>query len=523
MLLKNYNLKNWISSNLFTKTHNLNNRICIDSWWINRNLIQKKNEIIDLTNYLPVTSSITERVYHIYHGYTSIKKCYCGNDVTFLNFKSGYRNYCSLSCSHQSEERNEKIKKNSNVQKMLETSKKTNQAKYGKDYFFQTSQFKAKANETKISLYKDQNYNNTDKRKETCLERYGKEHSAQVQDVITKIQATKSKKYPQLRDSEWLKKENKTKSITQIADEMNVAYRTVYLWFKKHNVVPNFFSSDFGKEQQELQDFVTSLNVEVQINDRNVISPKELDIYLPEHNVAIEYNGIYWHSEDKKRHLTKYNLCKEKNIHLIQIWDVEWKTKKDIVKSIIKNKLGMSQKIHARKCKIVSIDSSIAKKFLDDNHIQGNVNSSVRLGLMFENELVSVMTFGKSRFDKKYTHELLRFCNKLNTNVVGSFSKLLKHALNTVDMKTIQTFCDIRIFDGTVYEKNGFSFERQSTPGYFYYKSGLIKSRYEFQKHKLIDLLPVFDPTMSESDNCAANGWLRCWDCGQKVFSYTRK
>lgn len=515
--------KNWIQQNLFTKTGNLNNRVCLDSWWINRNYTSLLNELKSSTSFLPKLSTITERLYCIYHSLNKKPLCYCGNETNFINFKSGYYDYCSKFCATQCPKRNAKIVASADYEKMKESYKKTCLEKYGVEHWYQSKEAIEKIKQTKLEKYGNEKFNNTKKAKETCLQKYGYEYTSQVPEIILKIQETKSKINPNLRDKNWLIEQNKTKSVTQIAEELNVTYRTVYLWFLKHEIEMNFFSSNFGKEQKEIEDFIVSLGIQnVVMNDRNKIKPKELDIYLPDYSLAIEFNGMYWHAEDKTRHLNKLNLCNEKNIKLLQIWDIEWQLKEDIVKSIIKSNLNLNEKIYARNCEIKEIDSKSYKQFLEDNHIQGNVNSSIRVGLFYQQKLISVIGFGKSRFDKKYEYELLRFCNALNTNVIGGFSKLMKYAINNYNMNSIQTFCDLRFFNGKVYENFGFRFSHQTKPGYVYYNKGIVKNRQEFQKHKLKSALKEFDETLSERENCKNNGWLQVWDCGQKVYYWKK-
>ena len=148
--------------------------------------------------------------------------------------------------------------------------------------------------------------------------------------------------------------------------------------------------------------------------------------------------------------------------------------------------------------------------------MQGVDNSSVRLGLFYENELISAMTFGKSRYDKKVQYEMYRFCNKLNTNIVGGASKLFSFFVNTYDPQSIISYSDRRYFDGILYVKLGFKFIQNTTPNYFYIFNNYttLKSRISFQKHKLKKILPIFDPLLTEWENMKNNGFDRIWDCG---------
>jgi hypothetical protein len=268
----------------------------------------------------------------------------------------------------------------------------------------------------------------------------------------------------------------------------------------------------------------------VLMNDKTVLSPQELDIYIPSLNFAIECNGIYWHSEvtggkNKVYHINKTKRCVVKNIRLIHIFENEWNTKKDIVKSILSNILKKSPiKIAARKCEVKIITDKSDSPFLENNHIQGDVNSSVKIGLYHNNDLVSVMTFVKSRFDKKCEYEMARYCNKLNTTIVGGASKLFNHFIKNYDPKSIVSYNDRRYFSGEVYLNLGFTFIYNSTPNYWYvideYKT--LKNRVCFQKHKLSKILTGFNPVLTEWENMKSNGYDRIWDCGNGKWVYNK-
>jgi len=275
--------------------------------------------------------------------------------------------------------------------------------------------------------------------------------------------------------------------------------------------------------EKEIVDFIKSLNIKNVIeNDRTILDGKELDIYLPDYNLAIEFDGLYWHSEsqgkDKNYHLDKTNKCNEKNIQLIHIFEDEWLDKKEIIKSILRVRLGIiDNKIYARKCIIKEVENREAKIFLENNHLQGKVNGKIRLGLYYNDELVSLLTFGKSRFNKNYDWELLRFANKLNTSVVGGFAKLLKYFKSNQSGKII-TYSDKRYFNGKIYENNGFKTLLSSSPNYYYIKNNIKYNRIKFQKHKLNSILENFNNDLTESQNMLLNGYDRIWDCGNNVF-----
>ena len=259
-------------------------------------------------------------------------------------------------------------------------------------------------------------------------------------------------------------------------------------------------------------------------NDRTVIAPFELDVFIPSKKLAFEFDGLYWHCDGvkpAKYHLAKTELCAEKDIRLVHLFENEWAEKRQIVESRVRDMLGVySQIVYARKCELRETGKDEARLFQDANHLQGAVESSVRLGLYFENELVALMTFGKCRFDKTHEWEMLRFCCKLGYHIPGAAGKLLKHFERVYRPKSLVTYADRRWSTGNLYRVLGFRFIRNSPPNYWYFKNPSLRleSRVKYQKHRLKDLLPNFDESKTEVENMKANGYSRIFDCGNMVF-----
>jgi endogenous inhibitor of DNA gyrase (YacG/DUF329 family) len=284
--------------------------------------------------------------------------------------------------------------------------------------------------------------------------------------------------------------------------------------------------------ENEVLNFCESLLGEMVIsNDRKFIRPQELDIVIPDYGLGIEYNGLFWHScdtvslEDANYHLEKTTKCEENGLNLLHIFENEWQnpSKQTIWKSIIRNKLGKSNKIYARKCEIREVSSKESVSFLENNHLQGNAPASIRYGLYHDDILVALMTFGKSRFNKKIDWELIRYCNMLNTSVVGGASRLFKHFLKN-HTGSIISYADRRHSQGGLYKNLGFEFSHNSKPNYYYYKDHrTLESRQKFQKHKLSVILENFDPDLTESQNMYNNGYRKIYDCGNQVWIYNDK
>jgi very-short-patch-repair endonuclease len=257
-------------------------------------------------------------------------------------------------------------------------------------------------------------------------------------------------------------------------------------------------------------------------NNRHILKGKELDIVLPKYNIAIEFDGVYWHNEnvvENDYHLKKTEECEAKGYQLIHIFDVEWRDKKEIVVSRLKGLLGKNQRIYARKTTCKEISYKESKEFIEKSHIQGNCISKWQYGLFDGDKLVAVMTFGKSRFADEF--ELLRFANALNTNVVGGASKLLKHFVKDhPEISKIVSYADRRWSRGNLYEKIGFRFIHKTDPSYFYRVGRERRSRFEFQKHKLV--AQGFDPNKTEHEIMKERKCPRIYDCGTLKYEWTR-
>jgi len=286
-------------------------------------------------------------------------------------------------------------------------------------------------------------------------------------------------------------------------------------------------SSDF---EMEITDFVEECGLNVVKSDRTLIAPQELDIVIPDKKLAIECNGLFWHCDlykHKNYHLKKTKAVNERGYSLIHVSEYDWEFKRDIIKSLISIRLGKAKEtVAARKCKVVELTSNESKNFLESNHLQGNTfQGNIRYGLKHNDELVSVMTFSKPRFSKNRDFELCRFANKKETIVNGAFPKLMTHFKENNFFNSVISYCDIAVFDGSIYENNGFKHVNRSEPNYKYFKpkERILESRNKYQKHKLKDKLGVFDESLSEYQNMINNGYLRIWDCGNDVYVYDNR
>lgn len=275
--------------------------------------------------------------------------------------------------------------------------------------------------------------------------------------------------------------------------------------------------------EYELRSFFDLNNLEYLTNDRELIKPLELDFVFPKNKIAVEFNGYPFHTEikggiNKNYHLNKTLKCEKKGYRLIHIFYDEWENKKRcLTQKRLLNLFNLNnEKIYARKCFIKEIKTTEAKKFCEENHIQGYSNSKIKLGLFYNEKLVSLMMFSKpnrakgNRKNKNNIWELSRFCS--STNVVGAAGKLLAHFKKNFTWDLIFTYADRRWSIGDLYEKIGFTFIKNTPPNYWYTdKNGIRYYRYKFRKSQLIG-------EGTEWEIMKKNGYDRIWDCGHKLY-----
>ena len=244
----------------------------------------------------------------------------------------------------------------------------------------------------------------------------------------------------------------------------------------------------------------------------------EIDIYLPELKIGFEFNGLYWHSEKyrgKKYHIDKTNHFKTNGIRIIHIWEDDWAHKQYVIKSQINNWLGLNvNKLFARKCEIKLVDTKLIRSFLNENHIQGYVNTKIAIGLYYNTELISIMTFDNFEGRKKMKlgdWNLSRFCTKLNNSVIGGASKLLAFFIKEYIPNRIISYADKDWSVGEVYYKLGFNLVSESKPDYKYIVNSQRVHKSHYRKSKL-------NTTISESKHMINLNIDRIYDCGNLKY-----
>lgn len=440
------------------------------------------------------------------------------------------KDHCSLRCSKLDPEVQAKFEatsierygvanpaKSDDIQERI---KKTNLERYGVEHTWQSEEVKSKIRHTLMENYSVTNPN----------------HIPEVRKKI--MQTTKAKKYKfflELLESLRLELVDPYEDfilndeITIRCKECGTEYKTI---FSSSNQLiercPNCVKPYSSFAEGEILSFVKELlgnSTKILTRDKSMIHPYELDIYIPEYHLAIEYDGTYWHSTnfrhvDENYHKNKTDLCEAKGIRLLHVFEYEWKRNPSIIKSIIRSALRKNTLIiYARKCEVRQLDENTYRDFLILNHIQGYVPTKIKLGLFYENELVACIGIGKSRFKKDET-ELIRFCVKQNVSVVGGLSKLIKHS----GVSDLVSYVNRRYFDGNGYTSAGFEYIGRSSPAYRYVRGDEVVSRVGAQKHRLPKLLgDKFDPEKTEEENMMLNGYCKIYDSGVLKFRYQKQ
>lgn len=240
-------------------------------------------------------------------------------------------------------------------------------------------------------------------------------------------------------------------------------------------------------------------------------------------NALIEINPTETHNVDfspfgqhlginKQYHQNKTQAALKANYRCIHIWD--WDNSEKIV-ALLESKPS----IYARKCVVKEVPQQQAKIFVEHNHIQGYVKDDIRLGLYYNNELVSIMTFGKPRYNNKYEYELIRYC--ASCVVIGGANKIFKHFIDTYQPKSVISYCDLSKFSGEIYQKLGFKLLIKNKPSVHWYNI-------DTKQHITDNLLrqrgfdQLFGTTYGKGTSnvqlMLENGFLRVYDCGQATY-----
>lgn len=455
------------------------------------------------------------------------RKCViCGKefDLTLDRVARNTR-VCSPECSHQ-------------------LTAITTQDRYGFSNYSQTPEWKIHVNENKGAIEA--------KRKQTCLERFGAEHYSQTKEWLENFVNDPSKMEDRnsfLNDPKTYIAENFTDKPTPTMLAEKLGINTTSVLYHVHRLgIEDLIHLNVSNIEHDVIEFIKQCFEDINIihNDREAIRPNEIDIYLPDLNVGIECNPTATHNStinvfDSNSpampalyHLNKTIKCEEAGIFLFHLFGYEWTNKRSIMESMIRNLIGANvDKVYARNCYVKEVSAEDSRKFLNENHRQGYAAASVKIGLYDKktDRLVSLITFGKMRNtigtgkeDLSDCWELIRFCNVLNTSVVGGASKLFKYFVDSYKPSRIRSFSDRAHTRGTLYPTLGFKYVHSSEPSYVWVDSftDVAYNRVNAQKQNIKSFLhdDSIDLKKSEKQIMEEHGFLRMYDCGTILWEW---
>jgi len=519
--------------------------------------------ILSNTDFLPNNVKFLERLYCVLNDYKPI----CEHQEFTQNLKKGYA-FCGrpTKCLCAKENHSKKISEAKQEMTQIEIitanekRKETCLKKYGVEYNSQsnvikekkeqtclkhygvttnllTTETKNKIKETKLERYGDKNYNNQKKRGITNLERYGNICSAQsnnTKDLIFKrhnIKSASQNRYSELQRSILFNKEIfiayvTEKTIPTIAYFLEIDKNTVTRYIKKYKCEAKLSKYIPSKYEEIIKEYLNELGVNYIQNSKKIISPLELDFYLPDYKLAIEINGNYWHSEiggnkDKNYHYNKWKLCKEQNIDLYSYFEDELINSMHIIKSKILYLINKNKVITgARKCQIKNITYKEERLFLNNYHIQGESKARTKtIGAYYNNELVAIFSWS---LKKKYL-EITRFACDNKASYPGLFSKMMKHMIKELNYKgEIVSFSNNGHSNGGVYKASGFINVKILGPSYWYMKDYLIReNRQGYMKIKIAKQFEIDMSDKTEWNAMKELGYDRIWDSGKIKWSKT--
>jgi len=545
--------------------------------------VEYKDWLLESTSFLPIDYGYSIRIYCIYNNLKDFPSCpICSSPITskgktpdssgYIGFaktcgktdcvkkhrfnsmvKTNIELYGEKTPFHNKEQRNKAretclqrygTEYASSSEIIKQRIKDTSKEKYGVEHFLKSKEVKNKIKNSNIEKfgvnYPMQSEEVKETTKENNLKKYGVDHPMKLDINKEKVSNTIKSKYRKgsyqqiwgfdlnvheiLFNKEMMKSlyENNG-SLKKVAESLNVSEETIRRRLKEHGIKRTIKS--ISLPEKELLDFIKDhYKGEVLINDRSILKGKEIDIYIPALKLAIEFNGIYWHSiihKDKYYHANKTIECMNNGIRLIHIWEDEWSLKKDQIKSKLLYLLGKSNTptVYARNSKVkTDINSNMVKKLMETHHIQGFVGANKHIGLVDENNiLVAVMSLKYNNDDI----EIVRYAT--SCKVVGGFSKLLSFVEKNNVYKTITTYASLDKSYGELYEKTGFEKLYITEPAMFYVdvKKVIRHRREKFMKHKLKYLLENFDPSLTEWENLERHGIFRLYDSG--LIKYRKK
>lgn len=466
------------------------------------------NEIYKVTACLDSTYDLRARVQFILELRTTIPTCcVCGNPTSYYKQTQTFNRRCSAKCKQQDPAVRQKIE-NTCMERYgvragciassaIEKQAATNMERYGVKRPFQSKIIQQKVIDTvrAMGVTSTALLDDVRKRQETTnMERYGVKKPFESAEIQQKVNQTFLNSIDVPRPSMTMSPSNyailtnpaemynlhvnKQKPLRKIGEELGTSGSTVGKYLQRHNIEKRHFIISEG--EKEVSEFVETLGVFVIRNTRQVISPKELDIYIPSHNIAIEFCGVYWHSEklgkSRMYHKEKQSACKEKGIQLLTIYDWEWNNRRSQVEHTIRMLLeGGITTINTDNYYVQMLTATQSAEFFDAYHVQGAMSGDINYGLFCSDKLESAIVVDKNESGYNVRgHASVR-------RVRGALSTLIDHfRCNHCPGKLISDV-DLRWNDGSEYSMSGFDVECELPPDYDYVVGSDLMYKHEIQ------------------------------------------
>lgn len=398
-------------------------------------------------------------------------------------------------------------------------AKDTNLLRYGEDNPMKNSDIREKSRTTLRENYGVDNPMHSEEIKDKLARSMEKTYGVSHHSQINYSEMTKYILGSEERFIEFIA----GKSFNRAASELGVNPSTIGDYCNLYNIKADTSTSSY---ENEISEFLTLHGIDFVSNDRNVISPKELDFYIHDSKLAIEFNGIYWHStakiKDTKYHFNKWKSCHEKGVRLLMINEDEWLNGSERIKKKILNLCGRSERsVGARSLTVQEIPSKEANVFLERHHIQGKAYGiRTAYGAYNGDELVGVMAFNNQRGTGAL--ELIRFCTD-GKIYAGMFSKIFKKFVTDYpDISEIVSFADLRYSDGNLYGVTGFVKERIIPPDYRYVINGKTRHKSSFTRARIEKKYGIVLGETTEKQAMEDLGHHRIYDCGKIRFVWKR-
>lgn len=508
---------------------------------------------------------------------TVTKICeYCNNKFEANYYKRHIRRFCSKKCANACPDTKKKIvdsqKKTFNekygtdhpmkTEQTKQNFKKSMKQKYGVEHALQHKDCIQKLTQTKIQRYNDPNFNNEPLRKQTCIKKYGTENVRQSDYYKHKYKQTCIQKYgvEHASKSTSYKDSHKKLMFEKFIKNERFDNFTHMFSFDEYQGVTELYNKKYtfkcnrcglledhdiscGKSlvcskcdkkpssnfQSDIVDFISNTFPSIPIiqNDRTVLYPKEIDILLPSMKIGIECDSLIYHSEifggkNKTYHLNKTRRAINKEINLIHITDYDWNNKTHIIKSMLYEVLnGGEKEIYSND--IRKIDKKTAKLFLDENHINGFDNSSIRYGIYYKGSLLYVATFRKCNRNKN-EYYLNRFGSVGFIKIKNALKLIFNKFINEYNPNKITALLDRNYYSGMELNDINMAFIENTEPmcKYITGNYSILESQYNLTKQKMKSLLENYDPKLTNWENLKNNGFDRIWDCGTSKWIYAK-